>query len=139
MKPKYRPPVRIYNGPGEAQATRLACPYCGRRTSLTPRGTRRAHRDAHGTCPGSGVLVSPRLIDIDKDKIRAAAGEVGQIRLDPLRTPAEIDSTTRRQTAPRCEQCGQNPRERGDGRLEAHRITPHIGPYCPGGAPKGRS
>jgi hypothetical protein len=139
VKPRYRPPVTIYRGPGSPKVCG-ACPHCAQIVSLTRSGKRRQHRDGAGlVCPGSGVVVELRTLTLDREKIRAAAGEVGVVRLDPQRTPQEMNTDERRATPPRCEHCGQNPRELGDGRLMAHRTEPFVGPYCPGGAPRGRA
>lgn len=139
MKPRYHVPRTIYRGPGSPKPAG-ACPHCREIVNITSKGRRRQHRDSAGlVCPGSGVTVELRTLTLDRDVIRAAAGEVGQVRLDPLRTPHEMNAVERRTTPPRCAQCGQNPRELGDGRLEAHRTVPFVGPYCPGGAPKGRT
>lgn len=116
------------------------CGGCGRPVKVNVDGRLREHRDQHGhVCSGSHAQVADRdrSSRYDIDAALAALPPTQPVRLDDL--DPHTNSADRRKKPGRCADCGQNPRHNGDGTLEAHRHPPIVGPYCPGGQPRGRS
>lgn len=136
MRPAYSPRVRIYRGQ-RRRVAEGACPVCEKTIAITSKGKRREHRDGDGlACPGSGIQVEEWSADFDIDAAVAAVVAMGpaEVRLE------KSHSYDRATGSLSCPECGRTMPSNGDGTLRTHRpeADTFVGPYCPGGRPKGQ-